>query len=165
MSAVGSVPGQVIVATTCVGGLAVLVHYSRLGMWMRAAGSNEPTFRALAVRPRMVIGLAFATGAALAALAGIVESARSEHGDPAANPELLLSGILAALIGGVKLSGGEGTVWYAVRGGLLFALIKEHLEQVGLDPEIRWVLLGVLVVLASLSEFFRRRLIDDRKIL
>jgi branched-chain amino acid transport system permease protein len=95
-----------------------LLHATRLGRVLRAVAEDTELARVLGVRVDAVIFAAFGIGSALASAAGIL--AGYEFGlTPTLGFNLLLMGMIAAVIGGIGSPGG------AAVGGLLVGLFEQ----------------------------------------
>ncbi len=143
-----------------------LLYCTRIGLWLRAVGSASDVFEALGGRRHTVSGLAYGLCGLVGVVAAVIAAARVERATLAPDNDLLLWGIAAAIIGGVSLDGGRGTLWMPIRGSLLFGLIKESLDIAGLPSDPRMTALGLLTLIAvGFSEFLRRRFLNETKIL
>jgi ribose transport system permease protein len=98
--------------------LAVLVWYllerTPLGRRVYATGGNIEAARLAGVRVSAVLIGALVAGGAVAALAGILVSARLGTGDPTIGPAYLLPAFSAAFLGSTQFRGGRFNVWGTV---------------------------------------------------
>jgi len=97
-------------------GLYLLIHRTRLGIWIRAAASNAPMSAAMGVNVQLlnlgVIGL----GAALAAIAGLMAAPLSSVQSGMGEPILIMTLV-------VIVTGGIGSVRGAFYGALIVGVI------------------------------------------
>ena len=84
----------------------------------------------------------------LAALAGIVMTARLGAASVTAGTGMELKVISAVIIGGASLQGGEGTVIGAFLGSLLMAIIVNSLSLLGVDIYWNTLVIGATLLLA-----------------
>ena len=84
----------------------------------------------------------------LAALAGIVMTARLGAASVTAGTGMELKVISAVIIGGASLQGGEGTVIGAFLGSLLMAIIVNSLTLLGVDIYWNTLVIGATLLLA-----------------
>ena len=61
---------------------------------------------------------------------------------------LLLESIAAAVIGGVSLFGGRGSIHAALLGALVIGTVQNGLNLMGVENEVRLIVTGLLLVLA-----------------
>jgi len=95
-------------------GLAVavwlLLAHTAFGRAVYAVGSNEEAARLAGLRPPRVKGIVYTLCGLLAAGAGIVEAAQLQSGSPIAGEGYELAAIAAVVVGGTRLTGGQGGV-------------------------------------------------------
>lgn len=93
----------------------------------------------------------------LAAVAGIVFTARFGAASMTAGRELELKVITAVIIGGASLSGGEGTILGAFLGSCLMALISDAITMLGVDANWNQLVLGIALFTAVLVDTLNKR--------
>lgn len=111
------------------GGL--VLNRTRYGMALFAIGGNEEAARMMGVRVERIKIVTYILSGVLAGLAGALLAARLNSGLPTAGAGYELQSIAAAVIGGVLLTGGVGTVTGALSGVLLLGLIQNIINQIG----------------------------------
>jgi branched-chain amino acid transport system permease protein len=86
--------------------LGILFRYTRIGMAMRACADNKKAAALMGININLVVGVAFAIGSALAALAGVMLAGEYKTVDPFMGFAPGLKAFVAAVIGGIgRLSG------------------------------------------------------------
>lgn len=135
----------VIIAAGCVVALAlyVLIHHTRLGIWIRAGASDRPMASALGVNVNLLFVMVFALGAALAALAGLLASPILAV-QVGMGEQVLILALVVIVIGGIG----------SIRGAFVAALIVGVTDTFGrvlIPPAfasmlIFMVMAGVLIV-------------------
>ncbi len=93
----------------------------------------------------------------LAALAGIVMTARLGSASVTAGTGLELKVITAVIIGGASLQGGEGTVLGSFLGALLMTIVVGSLTFLGVDPYWNTLVIGATLLIAVLIDTLGRR--------
>ena len=78
-------------------------------------------------------------------------------GDPTSARELELNVIAAVVIGGASLAGGQGTVVGAMLGVMILALLQNGVRQFDVPVEVRYVLIGVIIVVNTALSRWQRR--------
>jgi rhamnose transport system permease protein len=126
----------------------------RWGRWVYAVGSNPDAARQEGLPVGRITLGAFAMCGALSGLAGFMFLSRFGTITVAAGQGLELASVAAAVVGGVSILGGSGTLVGALLGALLIDLLELSLVRV---PEIsvfwRDAVLGALILLAIAGDF------------
>lgn len=137
---------------------AILVHGSRWGRYVFAVGSSERAARLSGVPVRWTLLKVYALCGALAALAGIMITARTGTGEATIGAGLPLESIAACVIGGVSLRGGIGSLPQAVLGALFIQMVRNGLNLARIDSNRQLIVIGVLVIAAVVLDRLRARL-------
>lgn len=136
----------------------LLLNHTTFGIRTFAVGGNREAAR-LAGLPVTWVRLAnFLIAGCCAGLAGVLLASRVESAQPTAGADLTLYAIAAVILGGTSLTGGRGSVLRTFLGVLLIALVKNGLDNLGLDYSYQNVVVGAVFVLAASSEVLRREL-------
>jgi ribose transport system permease protein len=128
--------------------IAIYIDRSRFGLRLRAVGWNEKSARLAGVSPVAIKITAYIGSALLASAAGLFIASRTGSGDPLVGNTYQLSSISAAVLGGVDLFGGRGTVWGAIAGALVLAMIGNVLNLLGVVAYWQWIVQGLILLLA-----------------
>lgn len=136
----------------------ILLRFTTFGRHVYAVGGNAEASRRAGIG---VVGIRiaiFSLASMLAAVAGILESSRTISASAQVSPTLLLQAIAAAVIGGVSLFGGRGSVWGVVIGSLIIGGLINGLTLQGRSPDIEYMVQGaVLLVAVVIDALIRRR--------
>jgi len=137
---------------------AVLLSRTVFGRSVIAVGSNEEAARlaGIAVR-RTKLSVYLITGA-LAGLAGVLHDAKLMAGDPKVGDMWELNVIAAVVVGGTSLFGGRGTVSGTLVGALIIGVLNNSLNLLHVEHFWQKVVLGGVILLASLVDAGLRRL-------
>jgi rhamnose transport system permease protein len=162
-----TIPILFIVAMIIVFAVGYYLHTARSGRELYAVGSDPEAavLYGLPVR-RRVIG-AFILSGAMAGLAGVVIAARYGTVSSSAGTGIELQAVAAAVVGGVAIFGGSGTVWGAAIGAVLLVTINSALPIVGISEFWQQALVGALIIAAIVLDRVLavrqgRRLIEAR---
>jgi ribose/xylose/arabinose/galactoside ABC-type transport system permease subunit len=123
----GSVPISVFVLIAVAIVVGVIFTYHRYGRALYAVGGNEDAARAAGINVDRIIWSAFIFAALLAGLAGIILTGRLDSVVTTQGNGLIFDCFAAAVIGGVSLGGGKGTIIGAMSGVLLIGVINNLL--------------------------------------
>jgi ribose transport system permease protein len=124
---IGPFPAPVVVAVIIIGLAWLLLTRTRFGLHIYAIGGNEETARLAGVPVNRVKLLTFSMSGMLAAIGGILLTARLFSAQPQAGVGLELDAIAASVLGGVSLFGGVGNALSTVVGTLLVGTLGNGL--------------------------------------
>ncbi|GAA4834288.1 ABC transporter permease [Garicola koreensis] len=143
---IASIPLLTIIAVVVLIGVGYYLATARGGREMYAIGSDPEaaTLYGLPVTKR-VIG-AFIVSGALAGLAGVMYAARYGTVSASAGTAWELEAIGAAVIGGVAIFGGSGTVWGAAFGAILLMTINRTLPMIGVPDFWQRAVVGAMII-------------------
>jgi rhamnose transport system permease protein len=134
--------------------LQLLLGGLKWGRWVYAVGSNPDAARQAGLPvPRVILG-AFVASGALAGLAGFLFLSRFGTITVNAGNGLELQAVAAAVVGGVNIFGGSGTLVGSLLGAVLINLLDQSLLRVpGLSEFWRDAVLGALILTAVAVDF------------
>ncbi|WP_425956101.1 ABC transporter permease [Xylanimonas sp. McL0601] len=164
----GSIPVLTVIAVVVLAVVGYYLYTARGGRELYAIGS-EPDAALLFGLPvrRRVLG-AFVLSGALAGVGGVFYAARYGTISSGAGLGLELQAVAAAVIGGVAIFGGSGTVWGAALGAVLLVTINRALPILGISEfwqqaVVGLLILGAIVLDRVLAARTARRLADARE--
>ena len=148
----------IILFTLALGAVAHFVlTKTRFGRSIYATGGNPVAARLAGIRTSRVIFLAYTISGVLAALGGLMITARLEAGAATAGQGAELTVISAVVIGGVSLFGGEGKIGGVLLGVLLLGLVQNAINLLNVPPNYDYVVSGLVIAVAAASDVYRRR--------
>jgi simple sugar transport system permease protein len=128
------------------------------GNWIFATGGNRESARAAGVPTDLVkIALFVATGVG-AALVGVIQCVLYDGGDVTYGQTFVFLAPVAAVIGGVLLTGGYGSAIGVLLGTTIYGIIDFGIFYTGWNTDWAQLVLGALVLLAVLGNNYFRRL-------
>lgn len=131
---------------------AYFLQNSRFGRELYAVGGNREAARASGFRPEKLVTTAYAISGFMAALASWMLLGKLETSVPNLGAGMTLETVAAAVIGGVALTGGSGTLWNVFAGVLLLSVVDHGLNLMQVDPF--WIngVRGLIILVALLIE-------------
>ncbi|KWV30862.1 ABC transporter permease [Micromonospora rifamycinica] len=126
----------------------VVLGYTRAGRSLYAIGGNVDAARAAGIRTDRVLWIALVVASVLAALAGLLISGRLAAVPAAQGDGAIFQVFAAAVIGGVSLNGGKGSVFGAFTGVLLLFMIINVLTLAGVPAQWTNFLNGAVILVA-----------------
>lgn len=142
------IPIPVWMALTIVLLAVFLTNKTKLGRYIYAIGGNEQATKLSGVNVKKVKVLVYAIAGALAALGGIIVTARLDSAQPNAGLSYELDAIAAVVIGGTSLSGGKGTILGTVMGAIIIGILNNGLILLNVSPFWQQVVKGGVILLA-----------------
>lgn len=136
----------------------VILRYTVYGKHTYAIGSNEQAARMSGIKVETHLILVYVIAGLLAALAGVVLSARGLTAQAGMGVMYELDAIAMAVIGGTSLSGGRGSIIGTTLGMLIFGVIISGFTFLRIDAYYQEMLKGVIIVGAVVLDVYRQRL-------
>ncbi|WP_418059085.1 sugar ABC transporter permease [Pimelobacter simplex] len=152
IAVLGGGPGLPLPVLILVGMLLLAAYATgrtRYGTHLYAVGGNREAAQRAGIPVSRMVVYSFLVLGVCAAVAGMVEASRllavsnSSGGGP-----LMLNAIAAAVVGGVSLFGGRGTVWAALLGALVIGSINNGVQLLGMSTEVQSFATGGVLILA-----------------
>lgn len=141
--------------------LAVLFHlilkYTVYGKHTYAIGSNEDGALMAGINVARHKVLVYVIAAMLASFAAIILSSKNLTAQAGMGLVYELDAIAMAVIGGVSLSGGRGSILGTVLGALIFGVIISGFTFLRLDAYYQEMVKGVIIVAAVVLDQWRQR--------
>lgn len=153
------VPVPVLVAIVAITVMWVLMNRTRTGAQIYAVGGNIKAAHLSGINTRKTLFIAYMACSLLAALAGILLTARVESGETNLGGTIALESIAACVIAGVSLRGGIGRVESVVLGAFFIVLVQNGMNIMQIGSYMQMVLLGSLLVLAVVIDQLRYRML------
>lgn len=145
---IAGVPILVLIAVAIVLGVGQWLRDYRPGRELYAIGSNPEGARLAGLRADRRVLSAFVLAGALSGLGGVLFTARFGTVDATAGVGYELTVIAAAVVGGVAIFGGTGTVYGAALGALLLGTITSSLIILRVEAFWQQAAIGALLLLA-----------------
>jgi D-xylose transport system permease protein len=155
---ISGVPIVVPIALTILFLGTLLLDRTRFGRHLYAVGGNPEAARRSGIKVVKIRIIAFMLCSGLAVISGIFNASRVGAVEATAGKAIVLSGVAAAVVGGVSLFGGRGRLIHAGVGALVIAIIDNGLGLLGLPAGINFLVTGgVLIMAATVDAVSRRR--------
>jgi ribose transport system permease protein len=143
------IPYLVLIAVVLALLVAFVMRRTTFGRQVLAIGDSRPAARLAGLPVRRVLIIVYVCSGALAAIAGILATARLTASDPTSLGNLMeLSAITAVVVGGTPLTGGRVRIGGTVAGAVLIQLLTTTLIKHDLPPSWTQIAQAVVIVLA-----------------
>ncbi len=151
----GLMPVVIFVALAIL--FALILKYTRYGKHCYAIGSNEEAARMSGINVERHKVLVYTIAGTLAAVAAIVLSSKNLTAQSGMGVMYELDAIAMAVIGGVSLSGGRGSILGTVIGALIFGVIISGFTFLKLDAYYQEMAKGAIIVGAVVLDQWRQK--------
>lgn len=122
---------------------------TKFGRYVYAIGGNAEAARRSGVKVRWIKWWAFVICSSLAVAAMLFSVSRVGSVDATVGRDIVLSGVAAAVVGGVSLFGGRGRLMHAAIGALVIAVITNGLGLLNLPAGFNLMVTGGVLILAA----------------
>jgi simple sugar transport system permease protein len=127
---------------------AVVLRRLPFGNWVYAVGGNPGAALSQGVPVKRVKVACFILTGSLAALAGIIQFSHRLSVDPLRGDGMELVAVAACVIGGVRLTGGYGTILGACIGVLLLQMLEQGLVLMHVPVQVFQAVAGLILLVA-----------------
>ena len=127
------------------------------GRQVYAMGGNAKAARLSGINTKKVFFWVYANMGLLAAVAGIVLSARNQSATPKAGDSFEMDAIASCYIGGAATSGGVGTIIGAVVGAFIMGILNNGMSLAGYDTNIQKIVKGMVLLGAVTVDLVSKR--------
>ncbi|MET8088268.1 ABC transporter permease [Micromonospora sp. NPDC005237] len=142
------IPIPVVICAVIVLAFEWMLIKTPFGRGVHAAGMSPRAAQLAGVSVNRVRFLVYVLSGAAAGLAGVVQASRLNSVQAGLGSGYELTTIAAAVLGGISLAGGRGTVWRGVIGALFLATLSRGLQLLGVDPLWFTIVTGASIILA-----------------
>ena len=128
--------------------LGIVLHGTWIGRQIYASGKNAAASRYSGVRVARLKLLLFVLSGTVAALAGVILTARFASARADVGQGLTLTVVTIVLLGGVNIFGGRGTIPGVVLAALILAILGNILRLTSVSAEIQSIAVGLLLIVS-----------------
>ncbi len=146
------VPMAVWISAALVVIFYVVSRHTTIGRYIYAVGGSEKAAAFSGINVNCIKLWVYALGGALAAVAGLIVTARLDAADPKAGLGYELDSIAAVVIGGTSLSGGRGSILGTVLGCLIIGVLNNGLFLLDVSPFWQQVVKGFVILAAVAAD-------------
>lgn len=152
MPLIGPITPRIVLFVLVFIALHVFVTRVRAGREFYAVGGNRQAAydAGIPVSRRLFTG--FMISGFVAALAGVINTLELIAADPTAGSTALLASFAAAIIGGVALTGGRGSIVGTLLGALSLGILGVGLTLAGVQVDIQQIFIGSVLFIAVITD-------------
>ncbi len=130
----------------------LLLYKTRYGRYVIAVGGNVKAARVSGINVKRIIASVYILSGMLAALAGIIMTARVTSGVTSTGEGYETDAIAMVVIGGTSLSGGKGRLWGTIVGILMMVCLSNGLDMLGVTAYYQMIIKGFVVIAAVMLD-------------
>lgn len=131
-----------------------VLSQTRIGRYIYALGGNESATALSGININRVKLFVFAVSGLLAALAGLIVTARLGSAQPTAGSGYELDAIAAVVVGGTSLMGGKGRIFGTLIGALIIGFLSNALNLLNIDSYYQLVAKALVILAAVILDNF-----------
>ena len=121
------------------------LNHLKIGRYTYALGSNEEATMYSGIKTDNIKLFVYAVSGVLAAIAGIIVTARLGSAQPTAGAGYELDAIAAVVIGGTSMAGGIGTIFGTAIGALIIGILNNALNMLQVSSYYQDVAKGIVI--------------------
>lgn len=146
------IPIPVYIMIIAFGVAYYILRHTRLGRRVYALGGNEEASVLSGINVDQVKIAVYGISGMLAAVAGVVITARLNSAQPTAGSGYELDAIAAVVLGGTSLTGGVGSVLGTIVGVLIIGVLNNSLNLMNVSSHYQLLIKGVVILVAVLID-------------
>ena len=137
--------------------MTFVLNHTKMGRYTLRTGSNKEATRLSGVNVRFYHIMAYVICGFFAGLASISYSAIFATVQPGSGAGFELEAIGGAIIGGVSMTGGVGSITGTLAGVFVICLLKTGLPFIGLTANWQQIITGLVLIVAVLFDILKRK--------
>lgn len=149
-------PNVLIVLTVLTVIYAFFTENTVQGRRIYAVGGNEKAAKLSGIRTERLVFFCFVNMGVLAALAGMMVTARLNSATPKAGTGFELDAIAAVFIGGAAMAGGSGTIMGVVIGALIMGVMNMGMSILGVGIDYQQMIKGLVLLAAVVFDVYNK---------
>ncbi len=156
LAAFRGLPNVVVVLSILTVLYAFFTENAVAGRRIYALGGNEKAARLSGIRTDRLVFFCFVNMGVLAALAGMIVTARLNSATPKAGTGFELDVIAAVFIGGASMTGGSGRIVGVVVGALIMGVMNNGMSILGIGIDYQQVIKGLVLLAAVIFDVYNK---------
>lgn len=144
------IPFSVVLFSVLAIVFGLVLHRTTFGRYMYAIGNNEPAAKYSGVPVEKIKFMLFIVSGFISALAGLVLAARFGSTRPDNGTGLELAVITAAVLGGLDINGGKGSMYGATLALVLIGLLRFGMGLLNIQSQVQSMVIGLLLIISIL---------------
>jgi len=156
-SFLGPIPTPVVIFVIIAAVMLVMERKTVLGRWTIASGGNQEAANLSGIPVNRTRVILYIVSGLAAGIAGILINSRVATGDPTSGAGFEFDVIVAVVLGGTAITGGQGTILGSIVGVLIVGVLDNGLNLLGVSTFYQSIVEGAVLIFAvGIDEVFRR---------
>lgn len=152
---VGVVPVCVIIMFVCIIVGTIFAERTQTGRNIYAVGNNERAACLSGIKIRKTKTLVYIICGVLCAFCGIIVAGNLYSADATLGVGYDTDTIAAVVIGGVSMTGGEGSIWGALIGAAIMGVLKNGFVLLSISSYWQTIVIGIVIIIAVTIDHVR----------
>ena len=152
----GWIPVCVLILIAVIVAGALILNKTNYGRYIYAIGSNEEAARLSGINVKFIRISVYVISGLLSGLSGLLLMSRVNSGQPKNGNGMEMDALIAAVVGGVSIAGGEGKASGIIGGMLVMGVLANGMAVMGMSDYTQTLVKGlVLIVVVAVDSFVR----------
>jgi len=152
---IGPIPVPVIIMVLVLIICILLLSKTKFGKYVYAIGGNREAARYSGVKVERTEIIVYTISGLLAAMSGIILSARLYSGVPTSGSGAEMDAIAATVLGGTSFSGGIGTISGTIIGALIICVLSNGMNLLVIPHYYQLIIKGIVILAAIYADTLR----------
>ena len=150
------IPIGFIIALACFAVGFFILKYTKVGRYIYIMGGNIEAAKLSGINVKKYLVLPYIISGLCSGIAALYVVGKLNSANPICGTGSELDAIAASVIGGVSLTGGEGSMIGTFLGALIMGIIKNGLIQLGVGSYTQQIVIGLLIIAVVLFDMINR---------
>ncbi len=144
----GKIPLNAVIALVIIEIVGVILNRTHIGRKVYAVGDNPEAAKLAGLNVARIKILVFTCAGILVGISAILLAARSGSADSSTGVGIEFTGIIACVLSGVALKGGEGTLWKAIVAVFVLGVLSNGMQLIHLGTYPQYIAKGIIMLVS-----------------
>ena len=144
----GKIPLNAVIALVVIIIVGIILNRTHIGRKVYAVGDNPEAAKLAGLNVAKIKILVFTCAGILVGISAILLAARSGSADSSTGTGIEFTGIIACVLSGVALKGGEGTLWKAIVAVFVLGVLSNGMQLINLGTYPQYIAKGVIMLVS-----------------
>ena len=144
----GKIPLNAVIALVIIVIVGIILSRTHIGRKIYAVGDNPEAAKLAGLNVPKIKILVFTCAGILVGISAILLAARSGSADSSTGTGIEFTGIIACVLSGVALKGGEGTLWKAIVAVFVLGVLSNGMQLINLGTYPQYIAKGIIMLVS-----------------
>ena len=144
----GKIPLNAVIALVIIVIVGIILSRTHIGRKIYAVGDNPEAAKLAELNVSKIKILVFTCAGILVGISAILLAARSGSADSSTGTGIEFTGIIACVLSGVALKGGEGTLWKAIVAVFVLGVLSNGMQLINLGTYPQYIAKGIIMLVS-----------------